>query len=176
MPRESRDATPTVSRDLRGARNAKSLVAPLTSDANPANIEVRVIFLLLSRLLLEKNFILFKVPSPKSDMANNNLKNRRFSIPRLVLSLQLQAKKCETQKKNWKHSSLDLNIRHPSSLIFKVDGCALANDLLEKSGCSKIDGDTLVKNTSVHQLLLIPNSISTETQPKLLIAELRFYP
>lgn len=41
-----------------GAPNAKSLVAPLTSDANPANIEV---------------------PSTQSDMANNNLKNRRFS-------------------------------------------------------------------------------------------------
>lgn len=83
-----------------GARNAKSLVAPLTSDANPANIEVRVILLVLwlglikPRSLLKKN-TLVKVPSTQSDMANNNLKNRRFS----TLSGAFTAIKSETNAK-----------------------------------------------------------------------------
>jgi len=64
-----------------GAPNAKSLVAPLTSDANPANIEV-------------------KVPSTQSDMANNNLKNRRFSTLSGAFTAITSETNAKLQKKN----------------------------------------------------------------------------
>ena len=48
--------------------------------------------------VLEK-ITLVKVPSPQSDMANNNLKNRRFSTPSGAFTAITSETKCETRKK-----------------------------------------------------------------------------
>ena len=120
-----------------GAPNAKSLVAPLTSDANPANIEVRVILLVLWIGLIKPRSSLKKTHPSQSTVnakwyGEQQFEKSSFLYPVWCFHCNYKRNKCETPKKNWKHSSLDLNIRRPSAVIFKIGGCALDADLLEK--------------------------------------------